>query len=167
MRLVDMTVGQMKSLFDSIQQEQSSFFQASGRLEILDLQEVVRLTGYTEKTIYSMINRRQIPFVKPEHGGRRVFFLRSEIIKWLTACRVETNEQAIQDHRLGICNGYRKKDRLVRRIFAEIQTLFSIRKQEESLTDLIWMTSAHRELEIKILKNTIAQYELQCQNSAL
>jgi excisionase family DNA binding protein len=57
------------------------------------------MTGYKKATIYKLIYERKIPFHKPAHGGRRVFFKSAEIDKWLQANRIETNEEFFLKHR--------------------------------------------------------------------
>lgn len=103
--VVGLKVSQLRELMEDLLRDLSP--NKTDEPEILDLKQVSKLTGYTEKTIYSMINRRLIPCVKPEHGGRRVLFIRSEIIDWLCAVKIQTNEQAFQEFRLGIGNGRR------------------------------------------------------------
>jgi len=46
-----------------------------------------------------LIHERKIPFHKPAHGGRRIFFKSVEIGEWLQANRIETNEEFSQRHR--------------------------------------------------------------------
>lgn len=51
--------------------------------QIMTIEEVVCQTGYSKATIYKFTSERKIPFHKPEHGGRRLYFLREEILDWL------------------------------------------------------------------------------------
>ena len=59
----------------------------------MGMDEIVKMTGYSKATIYKFIHHRQIPFHKPAHGGRRVFFRRNEIDDWLRSTRIETNQE--------------------------------------------------------------------------
>ena len=48
--------------------------------EILSLKQVLEmLPGFTKWGLYNMIRRRQIPYRK---RGRRVVFLKSDLMKW-------------------------------------------------------------------------------------
>ncbi len=111
--IVQLNVAQMRAMLEEVVRQSSSA--KTDEPEILDIEEASRLTGYTKATIYSMINRRQIPCAKPEHGGRRVYFVRSEIIKWLSAVEVKTNEQAFQDFKLDNGRGRRAGGKSTRR----------------------------------------------------
>lgn len=51
--------------------------------EPLSISDVVRLTGYSISTIYKLTSQRQIPHYKAPNG-RKLFFLKEEIIKWMT-----------------------------------------------------------------------------------
>lgn len=88
--LVHLTVTQMKEVMESVFQQLSI---ASSHPEILGIEEVIKLTGYKKASIYSLIHKREIPFHKPAHGGRRLFFKRKEIDQWLQSNRIETNEE--------------------------------------------------------------------------
>ena len=61
--------------------------------EVMTVEEVVRLTGYSKVTIYKFTSERKIPFRKPEHGGRRLYFQREEILDWLQSESHPTIEQ--------------------------------------------------------------------------
>jgi excisionase family DNA binding protein len=55
---------------------------ADKKENILSTDEVCDLTGYSKKTIYLLIQKREIPFHKVA-GRRRLFFYKSEIIAWI------------------------------------------------------------------------------------
>lgn len=63
------------------------------------IEEVAELTGYKKTTIYKLTHERKIPFHKPAHGGRRIFFKREEINQWLQSNRVETHEEFLKSWR--------------------------------------------------------------------
>jgi excisionase family DNA binding protein len=95
--VVHLTVNQMKEVIESVFQQSSSL--SSSKPEIIDIEEVLKLTGYKKATIYKLIYERKIPFHKPAHGGRRIFFKSAEIDKWLQSNRIETNEEFFQKYR--------------------------------------------------------------------
>lgn len=61
--------------------------------EILGLEEVVKLTGYSKNTIYQYVHSDKIPYHKPEHGGRKLIFYRSEIEGWLRGSKSEASDE--------------------------------------------------------------------------
>ncbi len=60
---------------------------------MMDVKAVARLTGYSEATIYKYTSERKIPFHKPEHGGRKLYFNREEILDWMQHHATPTIEQ--------------------------------------------------------------------------
>lgn len=50
--------------------------------EILNINEVSTLTGYTVATIYAKVHKRLIPFHKSPNGSKLIFYER-EIMEWL------------------------------------------------------------------------------------
>ncbi|NDV46863.1 DNA-binding protein [Paludibacter sp. 221] len=88
----------MKEVIEGVFQ-QSSSQGSNNQSEIIDIEEVSKLTGYKKATIYKLIHERKIPFHKPAHGGRKVFFKSDEIDKWLQSNRIETNEEFSLNHR--------------------------------------------------------------------
>lgn len=97
--IVQLTIGQMKALIQDVLQESSSLSKKQQRFEILTIEEVSELTGYKKATIYKLTHERKIPFHKPAHGGRRIFFKREEINQWLQSNRVETREESLKSWR--------------------------------------------------------------------
>lgn len=95
--VVHLTVSQIKEVIESVFQQSLSL--VSNQPEIIDIEEVLKVTGYRKSTIYKLIHERKIPFHKPAHGGRRVFFKLVEIDEWLQANRIETNEEFSRRHR--------------------------------------------------------------------
>lgn len=74
--VIHLTVGQIKTIIESVIQE-ASLLSRNVQSEILSIEEVSEITGYKKATIYKLIHERKIPFHKPAHGGRKVFFLNS------------------------------------------------------------------------------------------
>jgi len=58
----------------------------------ISIDEVSQLTGYSKKYIYQLVHRNAIPFHKPAHGGRKLIFLRSEILDWMKAKHSESSQ---------------------------------------------------------------------------
>jgi len=60
------------------------------QLEIIFLKDVCELTNLKPQTIYGLINKNKIPFNKPS-GTKKVWFRRSEILKWFEEGRPASN----------------------------------------------------------------------------
>jgi len=58
--------------------------------ETITIDEVCSLTGYKRNTIYQLVHRGHIPYHKPKHGGRKLIFLRAEILQWAKAKKTES-----------------------------------------------------------------------------
>jgi excisionase family DNA binding protein len=112
--VVHLTVNQIKRVIESVFQQTSSL--SSNQPEIVDIEEVLKLTGYKKATIYKLIHERKIPFHKPAHGGRRIFFKSAEIDKWLQSNRIETNEEFSQKHRENRKGQSNDKNKLQRKL---------------------------------------------------
>jgi excisionase family DNA binding protein len=55
--------------------------------EILNIQEVSKLLNLSVSTIYSKVCKREIPVNKQ---GKRIYFYRHELMKWIKSGRVKT-----------------------------------------------------------------------------
>lgn len=97
--MVQLTIGQMKGLIRDVLQESSFLTKNKQESEILTIEEVSELTGYKKSTIYKLTHERKIPFHKPAHGGRRIFFKKEEINQWLESNRVETHKEILKSLR--------------------------------------------------------------------
>jgi excisionase family DNA binding protein len=66
--------------------------------DIIYIAEAAEITGYTEKTIYSKVSRRQLPVVS---SGRPLTFSRAQLNKWIMAgpSNSETIANAFCDNR--------------------------------------------------------------------
>ncbi len=60
---------------------------------VMSVDEVAKLTGYSKNTIYQLVHFDKIPYHKPENGGRRLIFFRSEIEEWLQGTKRETSKE--------------------------------------------------------------------------
>ena len=58
--------------------------------EIITIDEVVTITGYSKKYIYKLTSSQKIPFVKTKFG-RKLFFVKAEILNWMQAAIFEVN----------------------------------------------------------------------------
>ena len=75
-----LTVKQFKELYFSLNLKSRP---APIRSDVMCIDEVVRLSGYSKASIYKFTHQRLIPFHKPAHGGRRLVFIRQEIEEWM------------------------------------------------------------------------------------
>ena len=66
---------------------------------ILTVEEVINYTGFSQKTIYKLTSTRAIPHYKP--SGRKLFFKKDEIDKWITQGRVKTQTE-LRDESLNL-----------------------------------------------------------------
>lgn len=55
--------------------------------ELLNIQEASKLLNLSVSTIYSKVCKREIPFNKQ---GKRIYFYRHELMKWIKSGRVKT-----------------------------------------------------------------------------
>ncbi len=91
-----LTVGQLKEILaiDKILGNLSPVYPPEQI--VLTVPEVARLTGYSVATIYKLTSERKIPFYKPEHGGKKLYFNREKILEWMQRHSVESREQACE-----------------------------------------------------------------------
>ena len=82
-----LTVGQLKEILGIDRILGNLTAHQTPTEQVMTIEEVVRLTGY------KFTSDRKIPFRKPEHGGRRLYFQREEIIDWLQSESHPTIEQ--------------------------------------------------------------------------
>ena len=61
-----------------------------GSKNALNIEEASQLTGFTKQHIYRLTSTRQIPFYK---RGRKLFFDKAELERWLLGERVPTREE--------------------------------------------------------------------------
>ena len=93
--LIQLTVGQMKNIIESVFQGMLSLKEDSK--SHVTIEEVSELTGYKKATIYKLTHERKIPFHKPAHGGRRIFFQREEIVQWLQSNSIKTYQMDFEN----------------------------------------------------------------------
>lgn len=92
--IATLTVGQLKelwTLFLCIMENPTSV-QPSDK-EVMNLEELVRLMGCSKSTIYKLVHQGKIPFYKLDHGGRKLCFMREDILDWIQSHRIPAIEQ--------------------------------------------------------------------------
>ncbi len=72
--------------------------------EIMGIDDVIKLTGYSKATIYKFTHQRLIPFHRPAHGGRRLVFIRHEIEDWMKENSIPTVGQYCKEQFKKITN---------------------------------------------------------------
>ena len=58
--------------------------------EIMSIDDVIRLTGYSKASIFKFTNLRLIPFLRPGYGGLGFVFIRQEIEDWMKENSIPT-----------------------------------------------------------------------------
>jgi len=74
---VELTQSMKTETYNSSMNSQSN---ESDKTDIIYVDEVVALTGYTKKTIYTKVSRLEIPVVS---SGRPLTFSRKELNEWM------------------------------------------------------------------------------------
>ena len=90
-----LTVGQLKQILSIDRTLGNPASVRTPENEVLTVEGITRLTGYSAATVYKLTCERKIPFHKPEHGGRRLFFNREEILEWMQRHASSTIEQEL------------------------------------------------------------------------
>jgi excisionase family DNA binding protein len=67
---------------------------------VLTLDEAAAFTGYSTRYLRLLVQRRELPSYR---RGNRLFFDRLEVEKWMTANRIQSNEE-IHDQASGFNN---------------------------------------------------------------
>lgn len=81
-------VNVISSIFERL--ERIEKFTILGAKSIITIDEASMFTGLSKARLYALTAQREIPHYK---NGRKLYFVRSEIEKWLTRYRVATNEE--------------------------------------------------------------------------
>lgn len=81
----------MKKLYDKLEHLEKLIERISPTREnqddLLSIQETSKLLNLSVSTIYSKVCKREIPFNKQ---GKRIYFYRHELMKWIKSGRVKT-----------------------------------------------------------------------------
>lgn len=62
----------------------------TSRRDVIDINEAAEFTALSRSAIYKKVSKGEIPCYKRDG---KVYFRRSELEKWLTACRVSSNDE--------------------------------------------------------------------------
>lgn len=63
--------------------------------DYLDINETSKYLRLSESALYKMTSRNEIPFYKP--GGKKIFFKRSELNKWIESGKKESNGEVVDN----------------------------------------------------------------------
>lgn len=61
--------------------------------EFLNIDQVAEIIGRKKSTIYGLVHRRQIPYIK---NGKNLLFSYKEIIQWVNSGRQDTMNEIIE-----------------------------------------------------------------------
>jgi excisionase family DNA binding protein len=50
--------------------------------QVMNVEQAAKFLSLAQQTIYEKVSKREIPFIKRD-GGKRVYFLKSNLIEWL------------------------------------------------------------------------------------
>ena len=62
---------------------------AADEQKFLNIDQVSDFIGLSKSSVYGLTHKRIIPHYK---NGKRLYFNKSEIVDWITSCKVVTNE---------------------------------------------------------------------------
>lgn len=74
--------------------------------EILNIEDVINLTGYKRSYVYKLVHKNILPFSKP--NGKALFFEKSEIHSWMLQNKSKSISQ-IEEEAQDYINNSRKK----------------------------------------------------------
>jgi len=63
--------------------------------ELMTIRDVARMTKYTPRSVYSLVYKREIPFIKLNGKGLR--FVRSDIEAWINSFRTGAQPERSSD----------------------------------------------------------------------
>ncbi len=95
-----------KAMLRAIQQNSQVLNHKSNSEEILNLDEAADLLDLSKNTIYQKTSKNRIPFFK---RGRKLYFKRSELLKWIEAGKQKTVEEVLADTDDYLMNRKKKK----------------------------------------------------------
>lgn len=78
----------IKRLEEQMNKLQHSFENCS---EILTVNDLIQLTGFSKSYLYKLTSLGEIPHYKPK--GKLLFFKRSEVEEWLLQNRIKSNSE--------------------------------------------------------------------------
>lgn len=136
--LVQTRLSELRDMFEDVIRKAS--LTKPNLPEVIDIDEVCRITGYKKSTIYDFTHKHIIPCHKPAHGGRHLSFKRSEVVAFMQRTRINTREEAFKQH----CQGIKDK---------QVEIEFLRRNLREAKTFLKLLQLIHSLLLIQADKN--------------
>ena len=77
----------------------------TGESELFNVQEAAAFLKMSVPAIYAKVSRREIPVSKP---GRRLYFSKLKLIEWISASKLKTQNELLNDAQLKM-KEYRKR----------------------------------------------------------
>ena len=71
-------------------------FPEQQNFELLDLNQAAEYLKLKPSYMYSLIHQKRIPYYKP--NGKRVYFIKSELIMWIMGSKVKTIDEVEADY---------------------------------------------------------------------
>jgi excisionase family DNA binding protein len=71
-------------------------------LDLLTIEECVKLTGLKKSYLYRLTHQKRLPHCKP--GGNRVYIRRGDLLRWMEGNKIKTSEdidRAAAQHMVG------------------------------------------------------------------
>ena len=90
----------MKSFtYKKVQKEksESNLLPEQKNFELLDLNQAAEFLKLKPSYMYSLIHQNKIPHYKP--NGKRVYFIKSELIKWIMGSKVRSVDELEADYK--------------------------------------------------------------------
>lgn len=100
--LYSLTIGEYIELNRKIFAELKGLFvqdKSPNRDEVLNIDQASMLINLAKPTIYGLTSKNLIPFIKK---GKKLHFIRSELIAWLVEGRRETNAELRKEAEIAI-----------------------------------------------------------------
>ena len=83
-----------RSLHKEVPKENTVKNEVKEERDIVYLEEAAAITGYTDKTIYTKVSRRELPVVS---SGRPLTFSRTQLNEWISKGRPSIAEMIAED----------------------------------------------------------------------
>ncbi len=83
-KVSDLTVAQLEKLIGTIiRNNLIAYLQPQEEPpDIVPIEEAMKVTGYARQSIYSMVSKHQIPFIKRD-GSKHLLFSRKALLAWI------------------------------------------------------------------------------------
>lgn len=63
-----------------------------GEKPVYTMEDAVKVVGVSKSNLYKLVHEKKIPHYKSK-GGKLTYFNREELLQWLLAVRIPTNEE--------------------------------------------------------------------------